>query len=89
LWQYGSISSQCEVRDKPQGNNKNGKVIPEEEENDHLILCITPLNEYSDQLNYYYYFRNARHIIISYTNYSTVLEKLIVTLLVKKLRLTN
>jgi len=44
-------------------------VIPEEEANDHLILCITPLNEYSGQLNYYY-FTNVRHIIISYTNYS-------------------
>jgi len=48
----------------------NEKVIPKEEANDHLILCITPLNVYSGQLNYYYYFANVRHIIISYTNYS-------------------
>jgi hypothetical protein len=45
-WQYGSMSGQCEFRDTPQGQNMNGKVIPKEETNDHLILCITPLNVY-------------------------------------------
>ena len=64
------MSGQCEFRDTPQGHNMNEKVIPKEEANDHLILCITPLNVYSGQLNYYYYFANVRHIIISYTNYS-------------------
>jgi hypothetical protein len=68
----------------------NGKVIPEEEANDHLILCITPLNEYSSQLNYYYYFTNVRYIIISYTNYSNSSPwKLTVPLIAKKLHLTN